>query len=129
MKLTVFAATIAFLMWGAPAFAGMAPDDDADGVPNPDDNCRVDANPDQDDTDGDDCGNLCDADYDNNGTVAIGDFGAFSAAFAGNDEEKVHFEPVPGGTVSIGDFGFFSANFGGNPGPSGISTGTTECPI
>jgi hypothetical protein len=31
----------------------------------------------QDDTDGDDCGNLCDADYNNDGIVGFPDFGIF----------------------------------------------------
>ena len=63
MRLTVFAATLAFLLWGTPAFAGSAPDSDHDGIADIEDNCSDRINTAQDDTDGDDCGNYCDADY------------------------------------------------------------------
>jgi len=134
MRLTVFAATLAFLLWGTPAFAGTAPDDDGDGISNGLDNCSETENPAQDDTDSDDCGNLCDADYDNTGVVGLGAFGDFVTAFGGGDEEKCHFgvpddlDPVTGCVVGLDDFGFFTANFGGNPGPSGTTSGTVACP-
>ncbi len=128
MKRTLLAATMALLLWGMPALGGPLPDSDGDGVSDVDDNCSDDINPGQDDTDGDDCGNLCDADYDQSGVVAIPDFGGFVGAFATNDEQKKHFEPVPGGTVAIPDFGFFVGAFGGIPGPSGTTAGTTACP-
>jgi MYXO-CTERM domain-containing protein len=38
------------------------PDDDADGVPDADDNCPRDPNADQDDSDGDGLGDACDDD-------------------------------------------------------------------
>ena len=128
MKLTIFAATCAFLLWGTPAFAGSNPDFDLDGVGDVIDNCSEAVNAAQDDTDGDDCGNLCDADYDQNGTVGFPDFGEFSAAFSTNDEEMCHAEPIPGCTVGFPDFGFFSANFSSVPGPSGPTAGTVACP-
>ena len=129
MRLTIFAATFAFLLWGTPAFAGTNPDFDGDGVGDVIDNCSEAVNPVQDDTDGDDCGNLCDANYDQTGTVGFGDFGAFSAAFGTTQEVYMHVEPIGGGrSVGFGDFGFFSANFGTNPGPSGTTTGTAACP-
>jgi hypothetical protein len=92
------------------------------------DNCLDVSNLGQDDTDSDDCGNLCDADYDNNGIVGFPDFGQFVAAFGTNDEEKCHNEPIPGCTVGFPDFGFFVSAFGGLPGPSGTTAGTTACP-
>ena len=135
MRLTVFAATLAFLLWGAPAFAGTAPDGDGDGISDGLDNCSDDGNPFQDDTDGDDCGNLCDADYDQNGTVGLGDFGEFVAAFNGTDEEKCHCEaeapagPVAGNcVVGLDDFGYFVGVFNTAPGASGTTDGTLECP-
>ena len=107
MKRTLLTATLALLLWGMPALAGPPSDFD---------------------TDGDDCGNLCDADYDQNGTTGFPDFGEFTAAFSSNDEEKCHFEPIPGCTVGFPDFGFFTAHFSAAPGPSGTTAGTTACP-
>ena len=136
MRLTVFAATLAFLLCGAPAFAGTAPDGDGDGISDGLDNCSDDVNPFQDDTDGDDCGNLCDGDYDQNGVVGLGDFGPFVVAFGGTDEEKCHFEasdpdgPIAGNCdVGLDDFGYFVAHFFAIPGPSGTTDGTAACPL
>ncbi len=101
-------------------------DTDIDGVVDSMDNC-LDANypnPGQDDTDADGCGNLCDADYDNNGIVGFPDFGQFVAAFGTGDMEKCHNEPISGCVVGFPDFGSFVAMFGSPPGPSG----TTACP-
>ncbi len=102
-------------------------DFDADGIADVNDNCSEAVNPSQDDTDGDQCGNLCDADYDNSGTVGFGDFGLFTQNFATNNALYNHTEPVSD-LVGFGDFGFFSANFGTRPGPSGTTPGTTACP-
>jgi hypothetical protein len=135
MRLTVFAATLAFLLWGTPAFAGSAPDDDGDGISDGLDNCSVDENPDQDDTDLDGCGNLCDADYDQSGVVGAGDFGPFTIAFNTTSFDFCHFEPIPGGVsppncvVGVDDFGFFTETFNTVPGPSGTTEGTTACPL
>jgi hypothetical protein len=126
MRSTIFAVAITFLLWGAPAFAQ---DSDADGVPDVLDNCSEVMNPDQDDTDGDDCGNLCDADYDNSGIVGHPDVFEFGPTFGtlGN-EEKCHLEPIPGCIVGLSDMGFLFAAFGSTPGPSGTTAGTTACP-
>jgi hypothetical protein len=136
MRLTVFAATLAFLLWGTPAFAGTAPDDDGDGISNGLDNCSDDVNPFQDDTDGDDCGNLCDANYDQGGLVGLGDFGTFVGAFNTASENQCHFEatgppgPVAGNClVGLDDFGYFVGVFNTAPGASGTTDGTTACPL
>ena len=128
MRLTVFAATLAFLLWGTPAFAGSAPDNDGDGVSDPIDNCSTTFNLGQDDTDFDDCGNYCDADYTQTGTPSFLDFGQFIQAIGTTDEEKCHTGTIPGCTVGFLDFGFFVSNFGVTPGPSGTTSGTTACP-
>ena len=129
MKRTLLVATLASLLWGMPALAGPALDSDLDGLFDYEDNCINVANPAQDDTDGDDCGNLCDADYDQSGTVGFPDFGAFTTDFntTGN-EVKCHVAPIPGCTVGFPDFGFFTSNFNASPGPSGTTAGTTACP-
>jgi hypothetical protein len=128
MRLTVFAATLAFLLWGTPAFAGTGPDFDADGITDDMDNCSDAINTGQDDTDDDDCGNICDADYNGSGAVDFTDFGQFSLAYGGSDEAKCHIEPIPGCSVGFPDFGAFSLLYGTVPGPSGTTAGTTACP-
>ncbi len=115
------------------------PDFDGDGVADNLDNCSVRVNPDQVDTDADDCGNVCDADYNQSGIVDIGDFGAFAQMFGCfcalcvecicECELYQHTPPIgPGQSISIADFGFFSQNFNTNPGPSGTTAGTLQCP-
>ena len=127
MRSTIFAAVITFLLWGIPAFADV--DFDSDGVGDQIDNCSEVANTEQDDTDNDDCGNLCDADYNDDGVVGHPDVFEFGPTFGtmGN-EEKCHMEPIPGCFVSFGDFGFLIAAFGEIPGPSGTTAGTVACP-
>jgi hypothetical protein len=131
MKLTLLTATLALLLWGMPAMAGPPGlDTDLDGVHDGLDNCSEVANAAQDDTDGDDCGNLCDANYDQGGTVGFSDYGGFAANFGGTNELYMHKEPIDGDVrqVGFGDFGFFAANFGSTPGPSGTTPGTVACP-
>jgi hypothetical protein len=128
MKLTIFAAMFAFLLWESPAFAGAASDVDADGIPDTSDNCATLANSQQVDTDGDLCGNRCDTDYDNNGNTTLADFGQFGQAFGkSTDLEKDHTEPNTG-PVGLADFGIFGQRFGKAAGPSGTSPGTAACP-
>ena len=131
MKRTLVAAALALLLWGAPGLAGPPPNSDTDSVPDSADNCSMVDNENQDDTDGDLCGNLCDADYDNDGFIGFSDFGVFSASFLETGYPlQQHSEPVdPARQVGFADFGYFSAAFGGPPaGPSGTTTGTTACP-
>jgi hypothetical protein len=132
MRLTIFAAMFAFLLWGAPAFAGSNPDFDGDGVGDVIDNCSEKVNSLQDDTDGDDCGNLCDADYTQDGIIGFPDFGQFSVCFnvAGCALQQ-HTEPVDAArVVSFADFGYFATvfNVAGAVGPSGTTAGTVACP-
>jgi hypothetical protein len=125
MRLTIFPVAITFLLCGTPAFAL---DFDSDGVEDQIDNCSKDVNTGQDDTDVDNCGNLCDADYDNSGIVGFPDLFQFALAYGSNDEEKCHNEPIPGCTVGFMDWGFFATKYSLSPGPSGTTAGTTACP-
>jgi len=128
MKRTLLVATtMALLLWGVPALAGPLPDFDGDGVSDSADNCSEKANANQDDTDGDDCGNLCDADYDNSGLVGFLDFSAFSSAYGTNNLEMDHTQPVSG-PVGFLDFSYFSSAYGSPPGPSGTTASTIACP-
>jgi hypothetical protein len=56
-------------------------DSDGDDVFDHRDNCALTANPDQQDTDGDGCGNACDCDLDNDCVVGPSDFGLFKSAW------------------------------------------------
>ena len=106
-----------------------AQDFDGDGVEDALDNCSERANPSQDDTDGDFCGNVCDGDYDQTGVSGFADWPVFVAAFGSTDEEKVHRDPVSGQTVGYRDHGFWVRSFNTVPGPSGTTPGTTACPL
>ena len=129
MKRIAFLAVIGLLSWGTPAFAGSNPDLDLDGVGDVIDNCSEAANSMQDDTDADDCGNICDADYDQSGAVGFGDFGYFTGNCFGKSNPLCdHIEPVDGGVLGFADFGAFTSKFGSVPGPSGTTAGTTACP-
>lgn len=128
MRLTMFAAMFAIMLWGAPAFAGSNPDLDGDGIGDAIDNCSEAVNAAQDDTDADDCGNLCDADYDQTGTIVVADFNGFRGAFGQPIPLYKGVEPVVGANVAVSDFNFFRGAFGGTPGPSGTTAGTLACP-
>jgi hypothetical protein len=128
MKRALVAATLILLLSGMPALAGPPPDADGDTVPDAEDNCSDVANPGQDDTDKDFCGNACDADYDDNGIVAFPDYFQFAIAFGSSDEEKCHVGTVPGCLVGFPQYFYFATAFGGTPGPSGTTIGTTACP-
>jgi len=131
MKKLATMAAIGRLMCAATALAGNpCPDGctDGDGVGDQIDNCIDRYNPIQDDTDLDDCGNLCDADYDQSGVTGFGDFGIFASCFGTNNPLCDHTEPVGNGSIGFGDFGAFSALFGTVPGSSGPTTGTVACP-
>jgi len=103
---------------------------DCDGVIDIYDNCSEKPNPAQDDTDGDDCGNLCDADYNQSGLVTLADFGQFAICFGMTGcAGKQHVEPISDANiVNLADFGYFATAFGGIPGPSGTTAGTVACP-
>ena len=130
MKRTLFAATLALLLWGTPALAGPALDTDSDGVLDINDNCSEAPNPAQDDSDSDDCGNICDTDYDQSGATAFADFGQLSANYGSTGHPlQQHVEAIdPARVVGFADFGVFSVSYGSTPGPSGTTAGTIECP-
>lgn len=131
MKAGVIAATLTFLLvLAVPAvsFAGAATDSDGDGVFDWFDNCLNVSNTAQVDSNGDGCGNRCDADADNNGVVGAGDFALWKAGF-GNASPGPPFNPDVdfdvSGVIGAGDFAIWKSSFGGPPGPSGT---TATCP-
>lgn len=92
------------------------PDADFDGVLNENDNCVFAANGDQRDTDSDGFGNMCDADFNNNGIVDPGDFTLLKTRFGqtGFPDQDLNGN----GIVDPGDFTLLKAAFGKPPGPS-----------
>jgi hypothetical protein len=92
-------------------------DTDADAVPDFADNCTQQSNPDQRNTDGDDYGNVCDPDLDNNLVVNFADLGLLKAVFFTGDPDA---DLNGDGSVNFGDLGILKAFFFGPPGPAGV---------
>ena len=131
MRLIALAVPLGIWAFAVPSLSvAQEPDDDRDGISDELDNCLGVVNWNQYDSDQDDCGNLCDADYDNDGIVGFLDFGiSMQYCFKPNPPEILcHTEPVVPCVCGFPDFGFLIGNFGGVPGPSGTTPGTTACP-
>lgn len=112
---------VAHLGFWPTATAGVSPDADGDGVLDSDDNCVFRANPDQIDTDGDDIGNVCDCDFDQNAICDIADFNDFLSDFSGQVDSGIGSDMDGDGVVGIGDFNLFLSGFtAGSPGSSGL---------
>lgn len=93
-------------------------DPDGDGIPDDQDNCKLVANPDQRDSDGDGYGNMCDGDLDNNGIVNAIDLGKFKT-FMGKTGPNLAADLDGNGIVNAIDLAIFKRLFGKPPGPSG----------
>ncbi len=107
------AAGILFTLTSASAFAV---DTDGDGVDNNLDNCITVANADQRDTNGNQIGNVCDADFNGDGIVDAFDIPLFRTAFG---QSTFPNEDMNGdGIVDAFDIPLFRAAFGNPPGPS-----------
>jgi len=91
-------------------------DEDNDGVPDDSDNCTLVPNADQRDTDGDDYGNMCDADFDNSGTVDAADLGFFRSRYSSSDPDA---DLSGDGFVSATDLAMMRSLYMKPPGPSG----------
>ncbi len=96
----------------------LAPDTDGDGVPDSLDNCRLLANANQRDTNGDGYGNLCDPDFNNNGVVDSQDGALLKVAFGSSAFPDRDLNG--NGIVDSNDGARLKARFGQPPGPSGL---------
>jgi len=96
-----------------------APSDDldGDGVSNSADNCSTTSNPDQRDTDGDEIGNVCDADLSNDCMVNFTDLGALKVRFFSDDPDA---DFNGDGVVNFVDLAAMKSAFFQPPGPSGL---------
>jgi hypothetical protein len=105
------------------ACTGPLCDDDGDGRINRADNCTAIPNPTQCDTDGDDYGNQCDGDFDQNGAVNPTDFGQYFVPDrnAGVDGGTGTDMNCDGAVDQVDLDDFFTPQFTtpGSPGPSG----------
>lgn len=97
----------------------VAEDTDADGIPDVSDNCITVSNSDQRDTDGDNYGNICDADLNNDCSVNFGDLERFRTVFFGDDPDA---DLDGDGFVNFSDLSSLRQQFFGPPGPSGLAT-------
>ena len=91
-------------------------DTDEDGIVDINDNCTIFSNPDQRDTDHDGFGNLCDADFDNNGIVSFADLNQFREHFGTSNPDA---DLDGNGSVSFKDLDIFRHLFSLPPGPAG----------
>ena len=129
MKVSLMALAFGFfLAAGLPLTASAGPtpggtDTDGDTVEDAFDNCSVESNSDQSDTDHDGCGDVCDnlpCDLTGDGNQGLPDFNILSADFPCNTP------PCPGdcsgdGLTGLPDFNLLSGIFPGSTGPSGIT--------
>lgn len=97
---------------------------DEDEVWDPDDNCLVVANADQEDPDGDGYGLACDADYNQDAVVDEVDFEIFKASYLSREGDDRYSEAIDhdgSGRIHLRDFIAFKALQRAGPGPSGLS--------
>jgi hypothetical protein len=128
VKLTALVAGFALVV-GLPlaAMAGPTPggaDFDTDGVEDAFDNCSTKVNASQKDIDHDGCGDTCDADFDQNGSSGLIDFGTLKLAFGATTGQPAYNAAADmdcNGGVGVADFGLFKLEFGTTAGPSGIT--------
>jgi hypothetical protein len=130
MKISLVALVAGFcLVVGLPlaATAGPTPggaNSDGDSVEDFFDNCYLDSNPDQKDTDHDGCGNVCDSDVNNDGLVDASDFSLFKLSYLDDGPEdpgyNVNFDTTCEGLIDGSDFSIFKGNYLLPSGPSGF---------
>lgn len=117
-----FLIAILLLSWATPAASGPSLGDrDSDGIDDLLDNCRDVPNKSQRDTDGDGCGNACDADYDQDGLCGGSDFELFRSVFGhsvDDSEYNANVDHDGDGSIDGADFKVFQSMFGRAPGPS-----------
>ncbi|MBT8136531.1 MAG: hypothetical protein KJO54_05925 [Gammaproteobacteria bacterium] len=99
------------------AFMSESEDADADGIIDLVDNCTEVFNPVQRDTDGDDFGNYCDADLNNDNIVDLLDLAELRTVFLTSDPTA---DLNGDGAVDLVDLSLFRQYFLQPPGPSGL---------
>ena len=95
-----------------------AADADGDTVIDTLDNCRLQPNADQTDTDGDGFGNRCDADFNNDGIINLQDLALFRPHFFQTGVSI--YDLNADGAVNAADLGAFRSMLFGAPGPGAL---------
>jgi hypothetical protein len=99
---------------------GTATDTDGDGIADNLDNCTLVPNASQLDTDGDGYGNVCDADFNNDGVVNINDFNRLKSRLGITPVTDPVVDLDGNGAVNINDLNRLKSYLGNPPGPSGL---------
>ena len=99
--------------------ASVIGDDDVDGWIEVADNCTSAGNSGQQDTDSDNYGNACDADFNDDGNVNSLDIGLFKTMMMATGDQAADHNSD--GIVNSLDIGLFKAMFMQPPGPSGLT--------
>ncbi len=102
---------------GATYTIALDPDSDGDGIPDSSDNCTNEQNADQRDTDGDDYGNLCDTDFNNDYVTNFGDLIYMKSVWLSSDPDA---DLNGDGSVNFGDLIIMKMKWLQPPGPSGL---------
>ena len=97
-----------------------AKDTDGDGVADVVDNCILVPNPNQQDSDNDNFGNICDADLNNDCKTNSIDLGLFKHKY-GYSGVVIDSDFNGDGHVNSLDLGLFKNMYGNTPGPSGLA--------
>ena len=111
------AAAAAALLLAFGSGAATPADSDGDGVPDALDNCVSVKNSSQTDADGDQFGNACDADLNNDGVVNFSDLAILKRVFFTRDPSA---DLNGDGIVNFADLAIMKAAFFKAPGPSGL---------
>ena len=127
MRLTPLSIVFLTLLAGLVATTAFAGDPDTDGdlVPDPIDNCLLIPNPSQTDTDVDGIGNICDADYTQDGIVGGPDFSVFIASWGtrvGDAGFDARADANDDGVIGGPDYSYYAMQYqnASSPGPSGL---------
>ena len=107
-----------------PALCAAVADDDEDGVPDDADNCTLVSNASQLDTNGDNFGNACDPDLNNDNIVDFADLPALQQTFFSQDGDpnwNADADTNGDSVVDFGDLSTYQSLFFQPPGPSGLA--------
>lgn len=122
-KLRLSILIITTLFWSV-AFSGESFDSDGDGYDDNSDNCTMVANPSQLDSDGDFNGNMCDADFNNDGTINAADLAFMRSNFFTNHREAdLNGDRV----VNFADLSLMQGMYFSAPGPTGADPDQPPC--